>query len=57
MSPRKRIPSGNTFLEPPNNKQVIAFLISTIRRTVSHPSLENEAAQDLSKINNAPTVP
>src|ERR1700733_7363912 len=28
MSPRSRMPSGKTFLEPPNNKHVMAFLIS-----------------------------
>src|SRR5882762_7797461 len=31
MSPRNLMPSGNTFLEPPNNKHVIAFLMSACR--------------------------
>jgi hypothetical protein len=28
MSPLKRIPSGNTFFDPPKRRQEIAFLIS-----------------------------
>ena len=28
MSPRSRIPSGRIFLDPPNNRQAIAFFIS-----------------------------
>lgn len=29
ISPRLHRPSGNSFLDPPNNKQAIAFLMST----------------------------
>lgn len=31
MSPRRRIPSGSTFFEPPNKRQAIAFLMSAGR--------------------------
>jgi hypothetical protein len=35
MSPRKRMPSGRIFLLPPKSRQVMAFLMSGVRRSPS----------------------
>lgn len=32
MSPRRRMPSGKTFLDPPKRRQAMAFLMSVMRR-------------------------